>query len=69
LVSSDLHVSIGVITKEELGAIMNSLGMNATTAEIEDMINDIDLDQSGTLDLDGKYELIWKICLHPTRVN
>jgi Ca2+-binding EF-hand superfamily protein len=50
---SDMVCSIGVITKEELGAIMNSLGMNATTSEIEDMINDIDLDQSGTLDLDG----------------
>lgn len=42
----------GVITKEELGAIMNSLGHNATPTEIEDLINDIDLDQSGTLDLD-----------------
>lgn len=32
---------------------MNSLGHNATPTEIEDLINDIDLDQSGTLDLDG----------------
>lgn len=31
---------------------MNSLGHNATPTEIEDLINDIDLDRNGTLDLD-----------------
>lgn len=40
---------------------MNSLGHNATPTEIEDLINDIDLDQSGTLDLDGMYAPRYKI--------
>jgi len=42
----------GVITKEELGAVLGQLGLKATIAEIEDMINEIDLDQTGTVDLE-----------------
>jgi len=34
---------------------MRSLGLNASDAEVADMINEIDLDQNGTLDLDGTY--------------
>jgi calmodulin len=45
---------IGVITKHELGAVMKSLGLVTTEAEAEDMINEIDLDRSGSIDIDGK---------------
>ncbi|PBP19189.1 calmodulin [Diplocarpon rosae] len=44
----------GVITKEEMSAVLKSLGLNPTMSEIEDMINEVDLDQTGTVDLDGK---------------
>ncbi|TVY84838.1 Calmodulin [Lachnellula suecica] len=42
----------GVITKEELGKVMGELGIRATPGEIEDMINEIDLDQTGSVDLE-----------------
>lgn len=42
-----------MITKEEMSAVMNSLGLNPTMSEIEDMINEVDLDQTGTVDLEG----------------
>ncbi|TVY22989.1 Calmodulin [Lachnellula hyalina] len=45
----------GVITKEELGAVMHSLGLQATPSQLEDMINEIDLDHTGTVDLEGKF--------------
>jgi len=42
----------GVITKEELGAVMGELGLQATPSQLEDMINEIDLDGGGTVDLE-----------------
>lgn len=33
---------------------MKSLGLAATEQEAEDMINEIDLDRSGSIDIDGK---------------
>ncbi|TVY53042.1 Calmodulin [Lachnellula cervina] len=42
----------GVITKDELGAVMHSLGLKATSSQLEDMINEIDLDHTGTVDLE-----------------
>ncbi|CAG8962366.1 hypothetical protein HYALB_00013505 [Hymenoscyphus albidus] len=42
----------GFITKQELGAVLKSLQINATDSEIEDMINEVDLDQTGTIDLE-----------------
>jgi Ca2+-binding EF-hand superfamily protein len=32
---------------------MAELGLRATASEIEDMISEIDLDQTGTVDLEG----------------
>lgn len=32
---------------------MKSLGLNPTDSEIDDMINEVDLDQTGSVDLDG----------------
>jgi len=42
----------GVITKEELGTVLDSLGLKATPSQLEDMINEIDLDHTGTVDLE-----------------
>jgi len=40
----------GTITCRELGTVMRSLGQNPTEAELTDMINEVDADQSGTID-------------------
>ncbi|RWV78435.1 hypothetical protein GW17_00060604, partial [Ensete ventricosum] len=38
------------ITTKELGNVMCTLGQNPTEAELQDMINDVDADRSGTID-------------------
>jgi calmodulin len=32
---------------------MKSLGLNPTDAELDDMINEVDIDHTGSVDLDG----------------
>ena len=39
-----------MITARELGTVMHSLGQNPTEAELQDMINEVDLDGNGTID-------------------
>ncbi|KAG1342689.1 putative Calmodulin [Cocos nucifera] len=40
----------GCITTKELSTVMRSLGQNPTEAELQDMINEVDADQNGTID-------------------
>ena len=40
----------GTITVKELGSVMTSLGQNPTEAELQDMINEVDVDGDGTID-------------------
>ncbi|CAM9156043.1 unnamed protein product [Chrysoparadoxa australica] len=42
----------GTITKEELGDLMDTLGIDATPEEIDLMINEIDEDSNGEIDFD-----------------
>lgn len=40
----------GYITIKELGDIMKDLGQNPSEAELQDMINEVDIDGNGTID-------------------
>ena len=40
----------GFITIKELGEIMKNLGQNPTEAELQDMINEVDIDGNGNID-------------------
>ncbi|KAK4941471.1 hypothetical protein LTR10_018615 [Elasticomyces elasticus] len=42
----------GTITAQELGDIMRSLGQTPTDSELQDMINEVDVDNSGAIDFD-----------------
>ena len=39
----------GLITREELGTVMRSLGQNPTDADLQDIINEVDADRDGTI--------------------
>ncbi|CAG8528586.1 30477_t:CDS:2 [Racocetra persica] len=40
----------GVITIHELKSVMKSLGQNPTEAELQEMMNEVDIDKNGTID-------------------
>lgn len=51
--SADPVCSTGEITKDELGTIMRSLGLNPTDGELQDMVDEVDVDKNGTIDFKG----------------
>lgn len=67
-----IHVClhIGCITTKELGTVMRSLGQNPTEAELQDMINEVDADQNGTIDFSEFLNLMARkmkvstLCIH-----
>ncbi|KAK8246599.1 hypothetical protein HDK90DRAFT_500722 [Phyllosticta capitalensis] len=42
----------GVITAEELGEVMRSLGQEPTEEELRDIVNELDVDTSGSIDFE-----------------
>lgn len=45
---------LGQITTKELGTVMRSLGQNPSESELQDMINEVDADNNGTIDFPGR---------------
>ncbi|KXH43648.1 calmodulin [Colletotrichum simmondsii] len=45
----------GDITAQELGEVMRSLGLNPSDTELNDMVNEVDADNNGTIDFNGKF--------------
>ncbi len=43
----------GEITGAELGEVMKSLGLAPSESELEDLMNEIDSDRSGTISFEG----------------
>ena len=52
--NSDNSTLSGQITTKELGTVMRSLGQNPSESELQDMINEVDADNNGTIDFPGK---------------
>lgn len=50
----------GKITTKELGVVMRSLGQNPSESELADMINEVDVSNSGTIDFPGKVSFHFK---------
>jgi calmodulin len=48
-----MYSQIGQITTKELGTVMRSLGQNPSESELQDMINEVDADNNGTIDFPG----------------
>ena len=51
--NTDHRPRTGVITSKELGTVMRSLGQNPSESELQDMINEVDADNNGTIDFPG----------------
>ena len=52
-IDADYRPKTGVITSKELGTVMRSLGQNPSESELQDMINEVDADNNGTIDFPG----------------
>jgi len=40
----------GIINSHELGSVLRQIGLNPTDAELQDMVNDVDKDGTGSID-------------------
>lgn len=58
-------IALGQITTKELGTVMRSLGQNPSESELQDMINEVDADNNGTIDFPGR----WTLSTTTTRVE
>ncbi len=45
-----LNLSLCILSMQELSTVMRSLGQNPTDAEVQDMINEVDVDGSGAIE-------------------
>jgi len=50
----------GTITTSELGTVMRSLGQNPSEAELQDIINEVDVDGNGIIDFTEFLEMMAK---------
>lgn len=48
----------GSISTDELGDVMRSLGQEPTDGELQDMVNEVDTDQSGSIEFNGKERVL-----------
>lgn len=48
----------GVITSTELGDLMRSLGQQVTETEVNDLLNEVDIDGNGTIELNEFIEMM-----------
>ena len=51
---------LGQITTKELGTVMRSLGQNPSESELQDMINEVDADNNGTIDFPGMAKMLMR---------
>ena len=57
------NIPVGQITTKELGTVMRSLGQNPSESELQDMINEVDADNNGTIDFPGTKCRAWTYSL------
>ena len=51
----------GTISQDELGELMDTLGIEASPEEIDAMIREIDSNGTGEIDFEGDFEIAYKI--------
>ena len=59
----DGEAPIGEITTKELGTVMRSLGQNPSESELQDMINEVDSDNNGTIDFPGMWYITKRLAV------
>jgi calmodulin len=59
----------GQITTKELGTVMRSLGQNPSESELQDMINEVDADNNGTIDFPGWLNTLRNACDHANPIQ
>ncbi|KAK2154774.1 hypothetical protein LSH36_258g05110 [Paralvinella palmiformis] len=60
----------GTISTKELGIVMRSLGQNPTESELQEIINEVDIDGNGKIDLDEFIVMMARQqCLSPAELE